>query len=327
MLPFVARFHGPDAQLRAPKNAPQIAMFEAVMSGFITAHRAVLDHPLFKGDALRLGAWIWLIAKACWKPTPFDIAGRIITLERGQLCASRAQLAKAWGMSPSAVERFLTRLETEQMIGRATGQGRSIITLSNYDKYQAISDETGQATEQASGQPSDSHRTTKEQGNKGIIEEEPIGSPSDARAQCQQVVDAFNATAKPLRLSACQKLSPSRLKSCKARIRDHGLDAILSAIHRIPDSAFLRGETGKWAGANIDFILRPDTVTKILEGKYNDPAPANQHQHGDGFARAIERRLGPANAGSVADDQPQRRTIRAGEGDRQGAFALPSEHQ
>jgi hypothetical protein len=135
------------------------------------------------GDSARFGAWAWLVLKACWKPTKFSVAGSTITVQRGQLCVSRSQLATAWGWSPSAVERFLARLQTEQMIGRETGQGRSIITICNYDKYQDIGNETGQATEQPTGQQSDSDRTTKEQGNHGTIEdEEANASPSSARA-------------------------------------------------------------------------------------------------------------------------------------------------
>lgn len=148
------------------------------MSGFIALHREAVDHHLFSGDAQRMGAWFWLLAKACWKPTKFSVSGATITLERGQLCVSRSQLAAAWGMSPSGVERFLTRLETEQMIERETGQGRTVITICNYGKYQDVSGEAGQDTGQATGQRSDSDRTTKEQGNKGTREEEPNGSPS-----------------------------------------------------------------------------------------------------------------------------------------------------
>jgi hypothetical protein len=144
------------------------------VTGFITFNREATEHPLFKGEPARLGAWFWLVAKACWKPTKFDIQGKIVTLERGQLSVSRSQLAKAWGMSESAVERFLTRLQTEQMIERATGQGRSIITICNYAKYQDKESKAGQATGQATGQRPDSQRTAKEQGNK-----EPNGSIGD----------------------------------------------------------------------------------------------------------------------------------------------------
>lgn len=132
------------------------------MSGFIAMQREALEHPLFRGNPERFYAWFWLVARAAWKPTPYDINGKTVTIERGQLCASRSQLATAWNWSPSAVERFLTRLETEQMIGRATGQGRTVITICNYAKYQDAGTETGQATEQPTGQPSDSDRTTKE---------------------------------------------------------------------------------------------------------------------------------------------------------------------
>jgi len=134
------------------------------VTGFVALDRSALDHPLLK-DAERFRAWFWIVAKACWKPTPYDINGKIVPLERGQLCVSRAQLADAWGWSPSAVERFLVRLETEQMIGRATGQGRTIITVCNYGKYQDVEEKTGQAPEQSTGQRSDSDRTAKEQGN------------------------------------------------------------------------------------------------------------------------------------------------------------------
>lgn len=148
------------------------------MSGFVLTHKTVFDHPMFAKDAQRLGAWLWLVGKACWKPTPFIVSGKSITLQRGQICVSRTQLSDAWGMSQSAVERFLARLETEQMIERETGQGRSIITICNYAIYQDIGNQSGQAAGQATGRASDKQRTAKEQGNKGTSEEEPDGSPS-----------------------------------------------------------------------------------------------------------------------------------------------------
>ena len=106
------------------------------MSGFATIQRDARKHPLFHGDADRFGAWVWLILGAAWKPTPFDIAGKTVTLERGQICVSIRQLGDEWGWSKSKVDRFLTRLETETMIERKAGQGRCIITICNYEKYQ-----------------------------------------------------------------------------------------------------------------------------------------------------------------------------------------------
>lgn len=138
------------------------------MSGFIAMQRKVRNHPLFRGDPARLGAWTWLLLTACWRDTEYDIKGKTITLKRGQLCASVRQLADEWGWSKSTVDRFVTRLETETMIEREAGHGKLVITICNYDKYQdPISvkrDSSGTPDGTAAGQ----QRDTKEQGNKII---------------------------------------------------------------------------------------------------------------------------------------------------------------
>ncbi|WP_257540614.1 hypothetical protein [Sphingobium sp. CFD-1] len=137
-----------------------------------------MDHPLFRGEVFsRRDAFQWMVAAACWRPMPFNVKGKVIDLQRGQFCASREQLAKEFQWSPSAVERFLTRLETEQMIGRETGQGKSIITICNYDKYQDVETEAGQKSEQSDGQKSDRNRTAKETRERNKEEREGAKAP------------------------------------------------------------------------------------------------------------------------------------------------------
>lgn len=133
------------------------------MAGFIKLHRSAFAHPLLQ-DGERFRAFFWLVSEACWRATKHDVKGKTITLQRGQLCASREQLSKSWKWSPSAVERFLARLETEQMIERNSGQGKTVITICLYGKYQDIETETGQENEQQTGQESDRNRTAKEEG-------------------------------------------------------------------------------------------------------------------------------------------------------------------
>lgn len=98
------------------------------------------------------------------------------------------------------------------------------------------------------------------------------------RDDCKIVFVRWNEMADQAGVPSCQKITEARRKSCCARLKDDGLDAILRAIARIPASPFLLGETGKWSGATIDFLLRPDTVTKILEGKYDDRPERPNHQ-------------------------------------------------
>lgn len=140
---------------------------------FVRLERGAFDHPLLK-DGDRFRAWFWMVSRACWKPTRFDIHGRTVTLERGQFSCSIRELAEAWGWSKSAVERFLTRLKTETMIGTDTGTGRLVITIRNYAKYQDAPQQPGTGNGTPSGTGAGQERDIKEEGNKGTIE--PDGS-------------------------------------------------------------------------------------------------------------------------------------------------------
>lgn len=196
------------------------------MSGFIAMQREALEHPLFRGNPERFYAWFWLVARAAWKPTPFDVGGKVITLERGQLCVSRSQMADALKWSPSAVERFLSRLETEQMIGRATGQGRTIITICNYAKYQDKGEKTGQATEQPTGQRPDSDRTVKEQGNHSTIQE--ANASCAPKAVKRSPLKALPEDWQPILTPSAQRIvdgwPPGRLEREAGAFRDHAAD-------------------------------------------------------------------------------------------------------
>lgn len=137
------------------------------MNGFLM-ERGWRGHKLFRGASYTRGeAWLWLIETACWQPMEFDIKGKSVRLERSQLCASRQQMAKQFKWSESAVERFLTRLETERMIERETGHGKTIITVCNYNKYQLTPKGSGQEDGQQPEQEADRNRTAKEEGKEG----------------------------------------------------------------------------------------------------------------------------------------------------------------
>lgn len=119
------------------------------MSGFVCLHREAFDHPLLQ-DGEHFRAWFWLVSRACWKPTKFDVGGRVITLERGQLSCTVREIAQALGWSKSTVDRFIQRLVNEEMVictraktGTNSGTSRSIITICNYEKYQDTESQGG----------------------------------------------------------------------------------------------------------------------------------------------------------------------------------------
>jgi hypothetical protein len=91
--------------------------------------------------------------------------------------------------------------------------------------------------------------------------------PSASEKQCDAVLAAWNELASRHGLPTVRKLTPKRTKTLKARLRDPDWRASWAeALAEIPKSSFLTGEKG-WR-ANFNWFLRPDTVTRILEGDY-----------------------------------------------------------
>jgi hypothetical protein len=143
--------------------------------GWFCLHRGWRDNPLFSGEYSRADAWVWLIENACWKASRSRIKGETIELARGELTFSQRFLADKWGWSKSRVDRFISDLRGEGMIetrskngasaGHSAGQGQSIISICNYEKYQDISNPQRGNDEAASGATSGQRRGEEEQGN------------------------------------------------------------------------------------------------------------------------------------------------------------------
>lgn len=209
------------------------------MSGFIVMHRSALDHPLLQ-DADRFRAWFWLIANAAWKPTRVRIKGQMADLERGELSFSQRFLAEKWGWSKSRVDRFIGELRDEGMIatrskigaeGGATtdhkaGQGQSIITICNYDKYQSSTDcERGNVEPQrgaTSGATAGQQRGKEEQGNKGTTF--PVSKDTGAVEFFPEDPDkAFWASAKAY-------LGRGRASLIGKWVKEHGREATARAV-------------------------------------------------------------------------------------------------
>lgn len=108
--------------------------------GWVAISRQIMDSPDLRTPAERW-AMVWMVMHAAYEPTTVRTAYGSIRLERGQLSYSTRYLAEAWGMSEAAVRRFLARLEKRRSTRREPDAerdaGQLVITLCNYEKFQA----------------------------------------------------------------------------------------------------------------------------------------------------------------------------------------------
>lgn len=97
---------------------------------------------------------------------------------------------------------------------------------------------------------------------------EESATPTPRASSPTELAALWNRFSPPL--PKCRELSATRRKAAQARLRAHPEHEYwLSVVARIADSAFCKGENDRAWKATFDWLLRPDTSTRVLEGKYD----------------------------------------------------------
>ena len=99
------------------------------------------------------------------------------------------------------------------------------------------------------------------------VSTEPEGSVCRTK-DVRRIIEAWNA----LGLQQVTKLTPGSRRGCmlRARVREYGTEAVLQAIEKIRQSAFLRGQNAKGWVITFEWFVRPNNFPKVLEGNYDD---------------------------------------------------------
>lgn len=118
-------------------------------------------------------------------------------------------------------------------------------------------------------------------------------SPLIAEAQAPEVVAVrmWNAMAEKAGLSQAQKISRRRRAGLERRLKDAGgLDGWEVALEKVASSPFMTGNSASGWRATLDFVLKEDNFTRLMEGNY-DPGPRRSPGEGDpgGVMAALNR--------------------------------------
>jgi hypothetical protein len=257
-------------------------------------------------DATRL---VWITMLACAD-------------QNGYVGASIPGLAS---LARVSLEDCITALETlgqpDKYSRSKEFEGRRIIeadggfVLLNYQKYREIrqADERREQVRQAVQRHREKAKGAAT-GNQDVIKSnqcKPRKAQAEAEAEAEAgskkesmssgddlaaAISAFNAVALECGWPACQRLSPQRRSSLRARLGEvGGLAGWEAAMAKARASPFLRGETGRSEGhenwrPGIDFFLAPAKFTKLMEGGY-DGGP-NSGGQSRGQRQRSERRAG-----------------------------------
>lgn len=108
------------------------------MHGYIKTYRKLTLHWLWKNRPFSHGqAWLDLLMLAEYKPGKELFRGGFYELQPGQLVTSDQVLADRWGWTRKRARLFLKRLKNDEMLDYRRDNRKSIITICNWESYQA----------------------------------------------------------------------------------------------------------------------------------------------------------------------------------------------
>ena len=199
-----------------------------------------------------------------------DRRWRGVTIQRGQLVTSLISLSDITGISVQSLRTCLKRLEeTGEIVTEPTNKYR-IITICKYDIYQGAVFTDQQTTNK---QLTNNQQTTNKQLTtpKEYKEEENDNLFDNKLSLLKEVTSFFNEQVE-LNNSIMPKVksvSGKRAGNIKARLREHGLDAVKEMIKMAVRSDFLNGKNQRGWSANFDWLFLPSNFQKVIEGNYN----------------------------------------------------------
>lgn len=275
--------------------------------GHFALFRSLLSKDWAK-DTAKLAMWIRLIGEASYRPRTVEFSGKEWNLQPGELVTTAAIMGRklrdqdGHEKSPQAVTRMINFFAREGMITTKGTRFGTVITITNYAEYQAISPDEPRERPSDNNKPSagatlsaipdePSEELTGEQ-NKKLLEQElnnnyphtPKGgrdgdqvSPEKRKAEridYDSYLVAYNEEVgdRLPHAVAANEARKRRIKKLIPQLKTPNVAGFRSYVRAFVCQAkpfyFGANDTG-WS-ADLDYLLRDATLTGVREGKFAD---------------------------------------------------------
>lgn len=114
----------------------------------------------------------------------------------------------------------------------------------------------------------------KPKGNQSKTKTKPKANQDETKKEAgdkidyQQITELYNEICKSL--PKVTKLSDSRKRAIKARLKSYSVEDLKKAFELAEGSDFISGRSGKWNGASFDWLMNETNLVKVLEGNYQN---------------------------------------------------------
>lgn len=229
-----------------------------------------------------LAVWMHLILSASYKPGEVLVGHQVVRLEAGQLVFGRIKFAQQIGVSEHTLRMALKSLETLQQITIKSQSKFSIITVTNWAKYQTDSPANHQ--QPTGNQPASRH-------NKEVLEiqeedqkllRKPAKASLDdgvekgsrtAAVPYAEIQAAYNSICPPT-LPACAVMNEQRKRQIKqmgeivfmdSKPFTKGIEVWRQYFTDCLTNQHWCGNNDKGWRADFDFVTKPKNAIKLME--------------------------------------------------------------
>lgn len=244
-------------------------------NGWVKIHRSIWDNPfMFRPNVLTV--WVYILTHVEFQPADIVFEGKRMTLQPGQGLFKFSKVASELKVPVTTVHRIVEMLKNEKQIEKQASPRNTVITVVNWEKYQA-------GEKQNEKQVENKRKTNGKQmenlhiNNKNLRNKE-LKNTTPAEEEQQSEYKVFTEKWNALPLHNIVSLKGKRLDMLRARVKEYGMDDVLKAIGIIQRSPFLLGQNNSRWQITIDWFLKPNNFPKVLEGNYlpkeDEPAQA-----------------------------------------------------
>ena len=298
--------------------------------GWIRLHRKMRQWQYYQCPSIRL-----VFEELLFCANSSDVWFHGERIGRGETVVGVRTISDYTGYSVRIVVDALKKLVESGEIKREKCWRGIKTTIINYEKYQTnsvLESETLSETERETLSETEQEYIKNNKKQKKDIDANASSSGAaapDPDLSSQESVDFvglvkfFNRTMEEAGaiIPRCKSCDGKRREFVRARIREHGLDAVYEMITKASQSDFLNGKSRSGWIADFTWLFRPSNFQKVLEGNYDnrnnnyqpqingtnqftDPRQAERERLARGYAAVIARRLAEDDAREAELRQP-----------------------
>jgi len=231
---------------------------------------------------------IW-IPKEIWLSTNLSIQEKVFLVEIDSLdndnhcIATNKHFSNFFGLSMSRCSEVIKSLERKKYIQIDYLRGKNgaiekriIKVVDKPNKVVGMSNKVFDKQNEGIRNVEEGY-SEKAQGNNTCVSNTKVSNTNTDISEISFFVNNFKSIC--VSLPQPKKITESRKKAIRSRMKDYSKEEVLEVFKNIEHSDFLTGKNrGSSWKANFDWILKPSNFIKVLEGNYKQTNPYSRNQ-------------------------------------------------